>query len=53
MLPVVLRNVSFAFVRRRGFANAGCFVAETRKDGLYCLSWCGEPVEEPLGADCT
>jgi broad specificity phosphatase PhoE len=41
MLPTVLKNVEFEFVRKHGFPHTGCVIAETRPEGLSCLSWCG------------
>ena len=45
MLPAVLKNVGLAFARRHGIPYTGYAVAETRPDGLYCLSWCGVSVD--------
>jgi len=45
MLPTVFKNVDFAFVRHHGLSYTGYAVAETRPDGLYCLSWCGVSVD--------
>jgi hypothetical protein len=45
MLPAVLKNVDSAFARRHGLSYAGYVVAETRPDGLYCLSWCRVSVD--------
>jgi len=41
MLPVILKNVGWAFARQHGFPNAAYALAETRPGGLHCLSWCG------------
>jgi broad specificity phosphatase PhoE len=41
MLPVIFRNIDFAFARQHGFPQAASAMAETRSDGLYCISWCG------------
>jgi broad specificity phosphatase PhoE len=41
MLPTIFTNVDFAFARHHGFPYTAYAVAETRSDGLYCLSWCG------------
>jgi len=41
MLPVIFKNVNFAFACERNFPYTACAVAETRPDGLYCTSWCG------------
>jgi len=45
MLPVILVNVDWAFARQRGFPNTAYALAETRPSGLYCLSWCGVPLD--------
>lgn len=45
MLPAILKNVDVAFARRHGLPYTGYVVAETRPDGLYCLSWCGVSVD--------
>ncbi len=44
MLPVVLKNIDHTFALQFGFDYTGCVIAETRADGLYCLSWCGVAV---------
>ncbi len=44
MLPLMLKNVSFEFARSVGVTYTGAVIAETRPDGLYCLTWCGEAV---------
>ena len=41
MLPLIFKNVDFAFACRHGFPYTGYAVAETRPEGLYCLCWCG------------
>ncbi|HEX3054274.1 MAG TPA: histidine phosphatase family protein [Aggregatilineaceae bacterium] len=41
MLPLVLKNVSFEFAQSVGVTYTGAVIAETRTDGLYCLTWCG------------
>lgn len=41
MLPVIFRNVDFDFASQHGFSYTAYASAETRSDGLYCLSWCG------------
>jgi probable phosphoglycerate mutase len=46
MLPTIFKNVDFAFARHQGFSYTGYAVAETRPDGLYCLSWCGVSVDD-------
>jgi broad specificity phosphatase PhoE len=45
MLPIILKNVGYPQASRRGFPSGSCVIAETRTDGLHCLSWCGESVE--------
>jgi broad specificity phosphatase PhoE len=49
MLPVILKNVDHAFALQHLFAYTGCVVAETRADGLYCRSWCGEEFQGESG----
>ena len=50
MLPLIFRNVDFAFARQHGFSYTGCAVAEARSVGLYCTSWCGiTPATTPPG----
>lgn len=43
MLPLVLRNIDFAFVLERGMDHASAVVAELTPEGLLCSSW-GEEV---------
>jgi len=44
MLPLIFKNVDFAFACRHGFPYTGCAVAEPQPEGLVCLSWCGVPI---------
>lgn len=41
MLPLLLRNVSTDFAQSHFPQNGGCIVAESRMNGIYCLSWDG------------
>lgn len=41
MLPVILKNVTFALACQHNFPYTAYAMAETRPDGLYCISWCG------------
>jgi len=41
MLPVVLTNIDIAFVLSHGTPYTCCIVAESRPEGLTCLSWDG------------
>ena len=41
MLPLIFKNVDFAFACRHGFPYTGYAVAEPRPEGLHCLYWCG------------
>jgi broad specificity phosphatase PhoE len=41
MLPTIFKNVDCAFTRQHGFPYTAYAVAETRSDGLCCVSWCG------------
>ena len=45
ILPVIFKNIDFAFARQYGFWYTGFAVAETRPDGLYCTSWCGTTIK--------
>ncbi len=45
MLPVILKNINFAFALEHPFPYAACVIAETRTDGLYCTWWCGESLD--------
>lgn len=45
MLPAVLTNVDLVFARRHGFPYTAYAMAETRPEGLYCVSWCGVSLE--------
>ena len=49
MLPALVTNVDHAFALQHPFSNAGCVVAETRPEGLICLSWCGISIVEHGG----
>jgi broad specificity phosphatase PhoE len=44
MLPAILTNVTLSFAREHGFPYANYVVAETRPEGLCCISWCGVAV---------
>ncbi len=41
MLPLVLDNVDFAFMRDHGIPNVGAVIAESRGGRLICVDWCG------------
>lgn len=43
MLPVVLKNIDHAFALQHRFDYTVVVSAETRSNGLYCLSWGGVP----------
>jgi len=45
MLPAIFVNIDWAFARQQGFPNTAYVLAETRPSGLYCLSWCGVPLD--------
>jgi broad specificity phosphatase PhoE len=47
MLPALFKNVSPAFARQHGFPYTAYAVAETRPDGLSCVSWCGVSLNPP------
>lgn len=40
MLPLFLKNITFAEVLSLPFPNTGAVVAESGADGLHCRSWC-------------
>ncbi len=46
MLPVIFKNVSYAISRQYKFPNTGYAVAETRPEGLFCISWCGMTIDQ-------
>ncbi len=39
MLPLVLKNLSYEFVRHASLGNTDAVIAEQRPEGLVCLSW--------------
>jgi broad specificity phosphatase PhoE len=41
MLPVIFVNIDFSFTLANSIPNTSYVVAETRSEGLFCLSWCG------------
>lgn len=45
MLPVIFTNVDHQFAYGHLFGNTAYAIAETRPDGLFCLSWCGETID--------
>ena len=45
MLPAILKNITVAFAREHGFPYTAVIIAETRLDGLRCISWCGIPLD--------
>lgn len=47
MLPLVLKNVDTALIRRYGFEYTACIVAEWRSPGLVCIEWNGQGIEVP------
>lgn len=40
MLPIILRNISHAFIIEKGVEHTCPIIAELRADGLYCTTWC-------------
>lgn len=42
MLPLVLANVDFAFVRNQGMANTATVLAVVERGQLICTQWCGQ-----------
>jgi broad specificity phosphatase PhoE len=47
MLPLILRNVSFAMAATYTFPNTAYVLAESQNRGLVCLEWCGISLIEP------
>ena len=48
-LPMVLKNVDRAFVSAHlHIGNTEAIIAETRPEGLVCLTWCDIVLAEPL-----
>ncbi len=46
-LPLVLKNIDYAFIaRHNGLQNGALVVAEFCEDGLHCIEWNGKPVEQ-------
>ncbi len=45
MLPIICINVDFTFASQHSFSNTAYALAETRMEGLHCLSWCGIPMD--------
>ena len=45
MLPLIFKNVDFAFAYHHGFPYTGYAVAEPRPEGLHCLYWCGASLD--------
>jgi broad specificity phosphatase PhoE len=46
MLPVIFKNIDYEFsIQHTHFPNTGYALGETRPDGLYCVSWCGTPIQ--------
>ncbi|MBN2548816.1 MAG: histidine phosphatase family protein [Anaerolineales bacterium] len=44
MLPLILQNVDFELISRRGLDYTACVVAEARPQGLVCVEWNGAEV---------
>jgi broad specificity phosphatase PhoE len=44
MLPVIFKNIDFEFAYQHQFPNTAYSLAEARADGLFCLEWCGIPL---------
>lgn len=49
MLPLILKNIDFAFVLEQPFPNTGYVLAELTDIGLICLEWCGVPLKVRSG----
>ena len=48
MLPDIFKNVSYEFALENLFPYTACTIAESRPDGLWCLSWCGVSLEPDI-----
>lgn len=46
LLPLVLSNVDYDLIARRGLANTTCLVTEYGPNGLRCVEWDGITIEE-------
>lgn len=44
MLPVIFKNIPVEFAIQYNIPHTTCSIAETRPDGLYCISWFGNPI---------
>ena len=45
VLPVLFKNIDYAFANEHGIPHTTPTVAEVRADGMYCTSWFGLPVK--------
>ncbi|HSQ39110.1 MAG TPA: histidine phosphatase family protein, partial [Anaerolineales bacterium] len=46
MLPVIFKNIPVEFAIQYNIPHTTCSIAETRPDGLYCISWFGNPMND-------
>jgi 2,3-bisphosphoglycerate-dependent phosphoglycerate mutase len=46
MLPVIFKNITVEFAIQYNIPHTTCTIAETRPDGLYCVSWFGIPTND-------
>jgi broad specificity phosphatase PhoE len=46
MLPVIFKNITVEFAIQYNIPHTTCTIAETRPDGLYCVSWFGDPMND-------
>lgn len=47
MLPLVLRNITFAFTRSHPIDNTSYILAESHGATLVCREWCGQALDAP------
>ncbi len=45
MLPLILKNIDYAFADEHGIPHTTPTVAELRADELYCTAWFGSPLK--------
>jgi probable phosphoglycerate mutase len=48
MLPLVLPNVNNDLMAKRGFGHTTCIVSELRSDGLHCVGWDDQTIEDGI-----
>jgi len=46
MLPLIIKNIDEKLISKYGFGYTSCIVAEVQAQGLSCVAWNGQPIDQ-------